>query len=354
MAKPIIIHYISEFDTGGAQSILLELYYAIDKYSEYKQIVYTRKIGSVRARQNAHSYGVELVELKDKKFAKHILTHKPCFLIYHKLFHSDTNIYQKLYSRIPIIVINHTFTMSKVWSKIKRCNYIVSVCKSMSNGIAKNRKLCKGNMATIFNGVNRERYLPIKARKRREIDNLITGRVNTFNKWKYSDGWIKWCSKVKLPKPMVHEYIGNGPFFKRARKYLSRIKNSRNHVALKGSITSFEEKISIMKSWDLFLYEINEQEGLSVSVLESLACGVPVICSNHFGNKEIIENGVNGYIFQNKNHAKDIMTELCESPVKLAKLKETTKIHFKEKHLDAKYMAKSYIQLLEKIKLKKR
>jgi len=353
VSKPIIIHYISEFDTGGAQSILLELFYAINKYSDYKQIVLTGKVGSQRARSNASSYGVELIELKDKKFDQVILSKKPCFVIYHKLFHSNTNIYQKVYSKVPIIVVNHTYTMSKVWSKIKRCDYIVCVCQSMLNGVAKNRKLCKGGMYKIMNGVNAERYQDIKAKKRHEEKILITGRVNTFNKWKYSNGWIKWCSKVQLPKTMVHEYIGDGPLFKRAKKYNAGIKQSRNRVVLRGLITSFEEKISIMKSWDAFLYEINEQEGLSVSVLESLVCGIPVICSNHFGNKEVIEDGVNGYVFENKNHAKDILTELCNDPDKLAKLKQTTKEHFRDKKLDAKYMAQEYIDLLEKIKIKK-
>jgi len=351
--KPLIIHYIHDFGIGGAQSILLELFYAINKYSEYKQIVITKKISSQRAAINAKSYGVEVVELKNKKFHKFILSKKPCMLVYHKLFRSDTSIYEKLYSKVPIVVVNHTYTTDKVWSKIKRCNYIVAVCQSMLNAIAKNRSVCKGGMKMILNGVNADRYYDIKAIKRQERSALITGRINRFGKWKYSNGWIKWCLRLELPKRMIHEYIGSGPLFKKAKKCLDKhkYKYRRNHVFLKGSISSMEEKISILKSWDVFLYETNEQEGLSVSILEALSCGIPVVCSNHFGNKEIIEDGVNGYVFKSRDHAKEILSSLCDS-TNLENLKRTTKKHYKDNKLDARYMAEKYIKLLESIKIK--
>jgi glycosyltransferase involved in cell wall biosynthesis len=85
-----------------------------------------------------------------------------------------------------------------------------------------------------------------------------------------------------------------------------------------------------------------------MAILESLACGVPVICSDHFGNKEIIEDGVNGYVFKDKNHAQKILTRLINRPKELAKLKETTKRHFVEK-LDSRHMAYQYIKLMEEI-----
>ena len=37
------------------------------------------------------------------------------------------------------------------------------------------------------------------------------------------------------------------------------------------------------------------REGLSVSVMEALACGLPVICSEIRGNVDLIEDGVTGY-----------------------------------------------------------
>ncbi|MCC7429247.1 glycosyltransferase family 4 protein [bacterium] len=39
-------------------------------------------------------------------------------------------------------------------------------------------------------------------------------------------------------------------------------------------------------------------EGISNSILESLACGVPVIATDNGGTKEVIENGKNGFIIE--------------------------------------------------------
>jgi len=348
--KPKIIHYIDNFHIGGAQTMLMETFYAVNKHSEYQQIVYCRKSSQI-ARNNAESsYGVKVTNVKEKNFIQTIVQHKPCVLIYHKLLRSDTSVYQKLFDIIPIIVINHTFAKPQFKIKIHKCNYIVSVCHSMLTGMQKHRKRCRGKMAVVMNGVDFERYdkiVPIADEYDRK-NTIVTGRINTFNRWKYSDGWIKWCATVELPKKMVHEYIGAGPFLTQAKKYYSKIKKKRNDIVFRGFVTDFKEKVSIIKTWDLFLYQINEQEGLSVSVLEALASGVPVICSNHYGNKEVIEEGVNGYVFKTKNHAREILRKLCEDTNKLNELKKTTREHFRD-CLSSKKMSENYLKLIESI-----
>jgi len=348
--KPTIIHYIDNFHIGGAQSMVMEIFYAINKYSDYKQLVYCNS-SSPKARRNAQlSYGMKVSRVKEKEFFKKVVSEKPCVLIYHKLLRSDTSIYTKLFDAVPIIVVNHTFAKPQFKIKIYKCNNIVSVCHSMLKGLKKHKKRCRGSMVVVMNTVDFEKYdeiTPIVTEyDRKKV--ILTGRINTFNKWKYSDGWIKWCSTVKLPKKMIHDYIGEGSFLPKAQKYYSKIKDRRNEVIFRGFVTDFKKKVSIIKSWDLFLYQVNEQEGLSVSVLEALASGVPVLCSDHFGNKEIIVKGVNGFVFKTKHHAAEILQRLCENPDELKKLKETTREHFRD-HLSSNKMANSYIKIIEKL-----
>ena len=47
---------------------------------------------------------------------------------------------------------------------------------------------------------------------------------------------------------------------------------------------------------DLFVFP-TLGEGYGLVVLESLACGVPVLCSNLAGGDDAIQEGVNGYVF---------------------------------------------------------
>lgn len=42
----------------------------------------------------------------------------------------------------------------------------------------------------------------------------------------------------------------------------------------------------------------SESEGLSNSIIEYMACSVPVVCTNVGGNKELVTNGESGYLFE--------------------------------------------------------
>ena len=52
------------------------------------------------------------------------------------------------------------------------------------------------------------------------------------------------------------------------------------------------------KSADVFVFP-SYQEGLPVALMEAMACGLPVICSNIRGNTDLIENGVSGMLAGN-------------------------------------------------------
>ena len=41
------------------------------------------------------------------------------------------------------------------------------------------------------------------------------------------------------------------------------------------------------------------REGLSVSIMQALQYGIPVIARNIAGNKDLIRNNYNGYLFNN-------------------------------------------------------
>lgn len=48
---------------------------------------------------------------------------------------------------------------------------------------------------------------------------------------------------------------------------------------------------------DLFIF-MSHQEGLPVALMEAMACGLPVICSDIRGNSDLITNGVNGAMIE--------------------------------------------------------
>ena len=57
--------------------------------------------------------------------------------------------------------------------------------------------------------------------------------------------------------------------------------------------------IEICKSADVFVFP-SKREGLSVALMEAMACGLPCVVSKIRGNVDLVEKGVNGFLFENK------------------------------------------------------
>ncbi len=53
----------------------------------------------------------------------------------------------------------------------------------------------------------------------------------------------------------------------------------------------------ICNASDLFVF-MSKQEGLPVAVMESMACGLPIICSNIRGNTDLVKDGRNGRVIE--------------------------------------------------------
>lgn len=344
-----IFHIIDNIGIGGAQTMMFELYLSIRKYYPgYNQkIIYTKTVGHDPI--FSKSYEVDCKHIKDSnKIISLIKGTSPSVVIYHKLASSTPVLIDKIRreARVKTIVINHTLYETSSWKKFKNLDVMVAVSNHMKKKLS--GWYPKINVVCILNGVSKERYEGISPAGTDKKDIFLTGRINRICTWKHSNKWVEWCQNVKLPVKMVHEYIGSGVGGAKSRSAKIKSKKGRNIVNMLGGISDFKQKIAIVKSWDVFLYETNRDEGISMAILEALACGVPVICSNHYGNKEIIEDGINGYVFKNKDDAKQILKRLINNRDELDRLRKSTVKHFEEK-LDAKHTAGKYIKLVNDI-----
>lgn len=53
---------------------------------------------------------------------------------------------------------------------------------------------------------------------------------------------------------------------------------------------------------DIFIFP-SFREGLSVSLMEAMSCGLPIVCSNIRGNMDLVEEGLGGYLVEPHNLA---------------------------------------------------
>lgn len=79
---------------------------------------------------------------------------------------------------------------------------------------------------------------------------------------------------------------------------------------------------------DVFVFP-SFREGLSVALMEAMACGLPVVCSNIRGNRDLIEDGKGGFLVEPKDVVR--LTQSIEMLVENDSLRERMGNHNKEK-----------------------
>jgi len=86
--------------------------------------------------------------------------------------------------------------------------------------------------------------------------------------------------------------VGDGPLRNDLAEYVMRLDLSRNIV-----FTGLRKDIySLLKLSDIFVLPSLKREGLSIALVEAMACGLPVVGTSVGGNCEVIEENANGFL----------------------------------------------------------
>lgn len=138
-----------------------------------------------------------------------------------------------------------------------------------------------------------------KTKKRSEIgigeNSFIVLSVGELNKNKNHETIIR--AIAQLGNPDIYYVIcGEGPLANYLRN-LARELGVANQVKLLGFRTDIAE---VSKVSDVFAFP-SFREGLSLSLMEAMTSGLPVICSNIRGNSDLVEEGKGGYLIKPDN-----------------------------------------------------
>src|SRR5579872_2945346 len=96
--------------------------------------------------------------------------------------------------------------------------------------------------------------------------------------------------REKIPAKLV--MVGDGPD-RGAAEYIARRKGLSQDVFFLGKQDRVHEKLGLA---DLFLLP-SDMESFGLAALEAMACEVPVVATNVGGLPEVVEHGVDGYLF---------------------------------------------------------
>lgn len=343
-----IAHLCEKAFNGGALASLKQIRLGLSivkKDWEQKVIVASKK--DVNSVENPDFFEQDACYVHYENLNKFL--HQFDVVIIHKLMNTNVG---RILSYVPrgacrTVVVSHTYSVSPSNCLVGRPDLCICVSNYMKKNFQKINP--KTNITAIHNAVS-SNWIKNKVKSTSTVREGVVGRSNTLNLIKYSSKFTDWFCSTDFGKPLIMEYLGGGSLINEARAH-AEIKSKINSIDFKGNVESEEVRFDLMSSWELFLYDINLPEGTSMSVLESLALGVPVICSDKPGNNEIIHPGSNGYLFRDLNQAASIVKDLFENG-KIYQLRNNCR-QLSENDDSFLRMSRSYAEAIESINIKK-
>jgi len=342
LSKPITIcHTIESLGIGGAQVMMLELIAGLNKYyGDYcKNIVCWISTTGKRYDELLYtSYGTSAYICSLKKLSGFCREHQIDIVLHHRISISN-DLREHIPRNIPYILINHTWHARERMISFRNCDFYVSVCKFLDSKTEWLPYIHDSRKVIILNGVENDYIEDIPPKKLQGSFN--TGRCHRLVPSKFKSDSLRWMSK------RLSKYIpGHRHYILGTSKYAKSYCRKYDQCKYVGKVSDRETKMSYLKSFDVYFYETFQHEGASMAILESLACGVPVLCTPLGGTPELIRHKSNGFFCSNRHEFQTRITQLSSSQTDMQELRKSTRKDF-DKRLHIRHVACKYVQLFE-------
>ena len=168
-------------------------------------------------------------------------------------------------------------------------------------------KVKESKVKIIYNGIDLSSCKQKRSYAKFEKILHIGRFVEVKNHWFLIDLFKQ--IQTKIAKNNLDLYlVGDGLLFNEINNYIISEKLN-NKIHLVGNLSNCYD---ILNKSDLFILP-SKYEGMPMTIIEAMATGVPVIASNVGGIPDMIENGVDGFIANNKEEFIDYILQLNNS-----------------------------------------
>lgn len=332
-----LVMVIDSMELNGGSSMFLEMANGFMKYHTDIELIpivvsktgnYGRK--RVTSTDLAKSYGVTVPCMNYEAFDKYkdsICSGDKTLLLHHRL-----GCTKPMKVSCPYVVINHTVEYPHRMKKFRHADKIVSVCEYI-----KKITTAYTDSTVILNGVENDYIEDIEGMQL--SGNFKSGRCHRLAASKFSRKSLDFLESLKIND---HKHFLVGPSSDDGRSFRKYRKTQ-----YLGAIFNREKKMSFIKSLDIYYYDSTLKEGASIAILEALACGIPVICRPRGGNKELIINKKNGFLFESQREAISAMKDMtCLENLKT--MKKQVKDDFNDR-LHIKHSLSKYVDIFKEL-----
>jgi len=381
MAKIKVVHIITLLELGGAQENTLYTCEHLDK-NKFDVMLLCGKGGILDAQtKNIRIYFVkelmrEICPFYDLiafiKIYKILKKEKPDIVHTHSSKAGIIGRWAAYYAKVPLIIHTfHGFGFNDEQNYFVRKIYILAerltakitdklVAVSYEN-ISKGLKNKIGNelqYTMIRSGIKLQDYqIDIDFEKKKKEFGLknehIVGMIACFKKQKAPLDFIKTAKSVCAEKPDAKFIlVGDGVLRKRIEAEIKKL-NLEKNVILTGWRKDTNE---IIKIFDVFVLT-SLWEGLPRVIVESMSAGIPVVATYIDGTKEIVQEGLTGFVVH--PHETEKMAErilrLLNNPDLRKKFSQAAKKRVQEFDIDlmVSQQEKLYLSLTNNLKIVK-
>jgi glycosyltransferase involved in cell wall biosynthesis len=205
-------------------------------------------------------------------------------------------------------------------------------------------KLCNSEKTVLIrgSGVDTDRFLPVSGRKIGE--QVKIGMVARLSTEKGVWEFVRAAEILKKEFNCRFLLIGWPDFGNPGsitEEEFSKLKENPTVEVL-----GFQKDVlSFLHNFDIYCLP-SYREGLPMSVLEAMSCGLPIITTDVPGCRETVENGINGYLVEQKNTESlvDGLRKLLSDPVSRIKMGEESR-----KKVENEFSLGSVVKLHEKL-----
>lgn len=236
---------------------------------------------------------------------------------------------------------------NKRYQKIRKffrsiVDYYIPLSKDLENYLINTIQIKKDKIVTICNGVDTEKFqhqkqidlkLPGLAEGFIKDDTIVIGTVGRLEAVKDQPNLLEaFIELLKSPKVIDKDIklilVGDGSLKDKLQQRVEAAE-LQNKVWLTGAREDVPELMNLMA---LFVLP-SLAEGISNTILEAMACGLPVIATNVGGNAELIMDGETGFVVPRADPAaiKEKCLQYIESPELIQKHGDSARKRIEEK-----------------------
>lgn len=171
---------------------------------------------------------------------------------------------------------------------VKSSDKLIAVSGSVLTHAIEDLRVPSSKITRIPNGVDTNVYLP----NNQSHENVTITYIGRLIQNKGPQYLIQAAPDILKDHPEARIYIvGEGPLKDELMRQVTS-QNLEDNIYFLGNVSDI---LPVLQATTIFVRP-SLTEGMSLAILEAMACGLPVVASNLEGNAEIIDNGETGYL----------------------------------------------------------